>query len=200
MKARGATGIVGLGHVFKRMDNNGNKKFDRNEFMWGLRENGHTLSASEYERVFRFFDKNNDGTINYDEFLLAVRGPMDGKRVKFVKMAFDKLDKDGSGLVTVSDLCGTYDTSQHPDKINGTKTEAQILKEFMYQWDSNKDGTVTFEEFCDYYASVSASIDRDDYFELMMRNAWHLAGGEGQCENTTIKRELVIGPDGEQSV
>lgn len=124
MKARGATGIVGLGHVFRRMDNNGNKKFDRTEFMWGLRENGHKLTASEYERVFRYFDKNNDGVINYDEFLLAIRGPMNEKRLVFVKMAFEKLDKDGSGIVTVSDLTGVYDTSQHPDKISGRKTEA----------------------------------------------------------------------------
>ena len=38
---------------------------------------------------------------------------------------------------------------------------------------------VSHEEFVEYYKDVSASIDEDDYFELMMRNAWHIAGGEG---------------------
>jgi hypothetical protein len=47
---------------------------------------------------------------------------------------------------------------------------------------------------------VSASIDGDDYFELTIRNAWHLDGGEGACANTTIPRELVIGKDGSQKV
>jgi hypothetical protein len=47
---------------------------------------------------------------------------------------------------------------------------------------------------------VSASIDEDDYFELTIRNAWHIAGGEGKCANTTIPRELVIGADGSQKV
>ena len=48
----------------------------------------------------------------------------------------------------------------------------------------------TIEEFEDYYKDLSASIDDDDYFELMIRNAWHMEGGEGWCEETTIKRVL----------
>lgn len=38
---------------------------------------------------------------------------------------------------------------------------------------------VTPDEFVAYYNNVSASIDNDDYFELMIRNAWHISGGEG---------------------
>ena len=71
----------------------------------------------------------------------------------------------------------------------------------MTVWETHKrDGIVTIEEFEDYYKDLSASIDNDDYFELMIRNAWHLAGGEGQYENTTIKRELVTDADGHQHV
>ena len=53
-----------------------------------------------------------------------------------------------------------------------------------------KDGKVSVEEFEEYYKDISASIDQDDYFELMIRNAWHIAGGKGQYENTTIPRHL----------
>lgn len=43
-------------------------------------------------------------------------------------------------------------------------------------WDTQKaDGIVTFDEFVDYYTDVSASIDNDKYFELMMTNAWKLS-------------------------
>lgn len=56
------------------------------------------------------------------------------------------------------------------------------------------------EEFERYYSNVSASIDDDDYFELMMRNAWHISGGEGWAANTTCKRVLVTHSDGTQSV
>lgn len=33
---------------------------------------------------------------------------------------------------------------------------------------------VTTEEFMNYYAGVSASIDTDVYFIIMMKNAWKL--------------------------
>lgn len=43
-------------------------------------------------------------------------------------------------------------------------------------------------------------IDSDNYFELMIRNAWHISGGTGQCANTTCRRVLVIHFDGHQTV
>ena len=71
----------------------------------------------------------------------------------------------------------------------------------MKQWETDKvDGIVTLDEFIEYYRNVSPSIDRDDYFELMMRNAWHLPGGVGAGENTTCRRIMVKQRDGSQSV
>ena len=38
------------------------------------------------------------------------------------------------------------------------------------------DHIITKDEWVEYYNNVSASIDRDDYFALMMNNAWNLDG------------------------
>jgi len=78
-------------------------------------------------------------------------------------------------LVKLDDIAQIYDASAHPDVIDGKKTPEDVFREFMSQWDTQeKDGIVTFDEFCDYYRDVSSSIDRDDYFALMMKNAWKL--------------------------
>lgn len=45
--------------------------------------------------------------------------------------------------------------------------------EFMSLWDTQeKDGIVTFEEFCQYYSDISASCETDEEFEAIMQNAW----------------------------
>jgi len=59
--------------------------------------------------------------------------------------------------------------------LTGKKTKEQALRDFMTLWDTqDKDGIVTFAEFCDYYGDVSASIDDDNYFAEMMKAAWKL--------------------------
>jgi hypothetical protein len=38
------------------------------------------------------------------------------------------------------------------------------------------DGRITLDEFIEYYTNISASIDNDEYFALMMNNSWNLTG------------------------
>lgn len=59
---------------------------------------------------------------------------------------------------------------------------------------------VTRGEFLDYYKDISASITDDDYFELMIRNAWRIMGGAGTAGNTANTRVLVVHKDGSQEV
>jgi calcyphosin len=117
-------------------------------------------------------------------------------------MAFQRFDKDGNGIIDIQDVIGVYDASKHPDVISGKRTAGQILMEFIEGFDvgGEVDGKVTVSEFENYYANLSASIDDDDYFELMIRNAWHISGGEGWCANTSNRRVLVTDSSGNQRV
>jgi calcyphosin len=167
--------------VLKIMDDNGDGRLDRSELKWGLKDYGIVLSPAELEAVFSHFDRDRNGFVDRDEFLAGLRGPLSERRRALIAQAFSVLDSTGDGCVTVDDLKGRYNAKEHPEVRNGSKTEGQILAQFLQQWDSSKDGLVSAAEFEEYYCSVSASIDSDDYFELMMRN------GESQLsENATI--------------
>jgi len=108
--------------------------------------------------------------------------------------------QDGSGVVTMDDISSSYDVSQNPAVKSGKQSPNEAYTVFMNNYDGNKDGKVTLEEFMENYNWVSASIDNDDYFELMIRNAWHISGGEGWCQNTANLRVLVEHFDGGQEV
>jgi Ca2+-binding EF-hand superfamily protein len=92
-----------------------------------------------------------------------------------VMKAFHMLDKDNSGQLTVSDICGIYDVSKNPEFLEGRATKDQILTNFLNQFDGvrgNNDGVVTLEEFCDYYRDVGMSVPSDEYFVQMMESTW----------------------------
>lgn len=197
----GNNGIAEIARLFKIMDDSGDKKISRSELKYGLRDMGIPFSSGEEQVVFTFLDRDGSGTINFDEFLRALANEMNAKRLALVKLAYQKLDSTGDGLVTTEDIKNVYDVSQNPEVISGKITADEAFAKFMKQWETDKvDGIVTLDEFTEYYRNVSPSIDRDDYFELMMRNAWHLPGGVGAAANTTCRRVMVTQRDGTQSV
>uniref|UniRef100_A0A803VFZ1 Calcyphosine like n=1 Tax=Ficedula albicollis TaxID=59894 RepID=A0A803VFZ1_FICAL len=174
--AKGSAGIKGLGKVFRIIDGNNTRTLDFKEFLRGLHIYSVTIDEAEAKELFQLFDKDGSGKINFDEFILTLRPPMSNARKEVVLKAFQKLDKTGDGVITVDDLRGVYSGQHHPKYLNGDWTEDQVFRAFLDNFDSpyDRDGKVTTEEFMNYYAGVSASIDTDVYFILMMKNAWNL--------------------------
>jgi Ca2+-binding EF-hand superfamily protein len=112
----------------------------------------------------------------------AVIGEMNAFRKAFVKKAFTKLDANGNGVIEVDDIKAFYNAKQHPDVKAGKKSEQEVLSEFLDTFEMHhgmknpdeRDRRIKLNEFYEYYNNVSASIDNDQYFELMMTNAWNL--------------------------
>eukprot|EP01111_Echinosteliopsis_oligospora_P013914 TRINITY_DN511_c0_g1_i1.p1 TRINITY_DN511_c0_g1~~TRINITY_DN511_c0_g1_i1.p1 ORF type:complete len:385 (-),score=109.37 TRINITY_DN511_c0_g1_i1:72-1226(-) len=206
-RAGGATTLKGMGVQFKILDRDGTGSLDRSEMEIGLdkflRGYGVHLTKAEVDELFKLFDVDKSGTITYDEFVKGIRGCMNTFRVEMVKLAWNQLDRDRKGFVTVDDLAKVYDVSGNPLVKAGKLTPSDCLKAFMNNWhlaDKKHLDTVSLDDFIEYYDWVSSSIDRDDYFELMIRNAWHIAGGEGWSANTSNLRVLVTHMDGRQTV
>jgi len=174
---------------------------DKYEFTKAMQDYMLGFSDQEIGILFKSFDLDRSGLIEYDEFLRVIRGPMNANRKAYVAKAFAKLDRDGNGYVDINDITGVYSAKTHPDVISGKKTEQQILLEFLETFETAHnmrnntapDHIVTKEEFEEYYNNVSASIDDDDYFALMMTNAWNL-------DNKTYQKGWGGQVGGKQSV
>lgn len=172
LATRGARGLIGLQRQFKIMDDDNSKSLDKSEFNKAMQDFAVGFTPRQCGDLFDYFDVDNGGTISYDEFLRAVRGPMNMTRKKVVAQAFKKLDKDGNGWIDINDLRGVYNAKKHPDVIAGKKSEDDILKEFLQTFEMahsmrNNEApnyVVTKEEFEEYYNNVSCSIDDDMYF------------------------------------
>ncbi|XP_064626764.1 calcyphosin-like protein [Lineus longissimus] len=173
-EARGSSGIVRLGNTFRLFDDDGSKSLDFNEFKKGLRDYGVMLNEDEERSLYLKFDKDGSGKMSFDEFLNEVRGEISPHRQELIMQAFKLMDKTNDGFITKDDLKDVYNVKKHPKYLNGDWTEEQCLNEYLKSFEAtgNVDGKITFDEWKNYYAGVSASIDNDPYFDLMMRKSY----------------------------
>lgn len=111
LKKRGAMAIRGIGRVFRILDDNRNRQLDANELMWGLKDFDIHLSEEQVATLISHFDRDGSNTVSFDEFLRALRGDLNASRTGWIRQAYDKLDINKDGLVTLDDVARIYDVS-----------------------------------------------------------------------------------------
>lgn len=71
--ARGASGILGMGRAFRRIDDDNSNDLSLEEFTKGLHDTGMDLSDEEAAELFSELDSDGSGCLNMDEFIIALR-------------------------------------------------------------------------------------------------------------------------------
>lgn len=196
----GEPSMRNFSRTIRIMDRSGDGSLSQAELKSGIQRYGIDVTEKEAADLFAQLDRDGNGRVSITEFLRGVRGRMNTRRRALVKEAYAALDKNGDEAVTLAELSRIYDVSRHPSVLSKERLAADVLRDFASAWDKNGDGVVTLAEFMDYYDDVSAGIDHDDAFELMIRNVWHISGGEGWCANTTCRRVVVTLEGGNQVV
>lgn len=180
-------GIRALAHVFRVMDTDFNQALCLREFRSGLVKFELDFGKDELVTLFKHFDKDKNGQIDFREFLHELRPPMSASRVSVIQEAFNKLDCSGDGFITMDDLTDEYreNAHKHPKYQSGEWDEKEVFRSFLegFETPGEKDGIVTKDEFMNYYAAVSSTVVDDQYFDLMMRSCWKLPPRKVSKEN-----------------
>jgi hypothetical protein len=74
IRSRGIRGIIGLQKLFAIMDDDGSKNISLYEFSKACKDFKVGINEENVPLIFDLFDTNHDGTLNIDEFLMAIRG------------------------------------------------------------------------------------------------------------------------------
>jgi hypothetical protein len=70
---RSSAGIKNLTKIFKAMDRNGSGNLDVEDFRWGFIDLGFNLTQEEAKQLLEHFDKDKNGSVNFVEFLQAIK-------------------------------------------------------------------------------------------------------------------------------
>lgn len=111
----GGIGIRSLAVIFRRMDENGNKRLDFDEFTAALGECGLFTSIPNAQALMKYFDVDGDGNISYEEFMRGLREPLTERRKNMVERAFEIMDRNGCGEITVQDICEIFSVEENAD-------------------------------------------------------------------------------------
>lgn len=135
--------------LFRFLNTKGDCKLTKLELFNGLCNFKQKEEILKYlDNIFLSLDGDNNGYIEYEEFLRAC---MDKKQILTddnLHYAFNFLDKDKTKTLSVNKIMGAFVTK-------GNKILEEIFKNTIKEVDRNNDGEINYEEFKELMLNVS---------------------------------------------
>eukprot|EP00980_Cylindrotheca_fusiformis_P022242 scaffold9153_cov121-Cylindrotheca_fusiformis.AAC.6 len=127
--------IVGLKEFFNEYDTSNDGVIELHEFKAAMQKANYSEEA--IEAMFRGIDLNNNGLVQYTEFLASAIEGQSKIEEERIAEAFDQLDADSSGKISKVELLSFLGKDAHVEEID----------EILTEWDTDKDGMISFDEF-----------------------------------------------------
>ena len=137
--------VVNACKLFNQIDVNGDGKINKNELLKGLKSKikSDTLDQ-DVEQIYKNIDMDNNGYIEYEEFVRAAVSKERFINESVLRFAFRYFDKDNSGEITFDEIESVF-----KDSVADKSKVHESLKAIVQEVDTNGDGQISFKEFSD---------------------------------------------------
>lgn len=133
-----------LKKIFESADANGNGAIEVKELVSLIRAAGHTITRVEAEGLIKEFDKNENGTLEFQEFVNMMNSFLSkgGHQPQSEKeKIFHLLDQNKDGVISFSELKAVVN-----DILKEGLSDDE-LHQMLKEADTDNDGVINFEEF-----------------------------------------------------
>ena len=135
--------VINACKLFNQIDLNGDGKITEHELYKGLctKIKSDTLEE-DVRNIYQKLDMDDDGYIEYEEFVRAAVSKEKFMGDNVLKFAFRFFDKDNSGKIDFDEIEKVFKKS-----VTDKDHVEEALNKIIYEADLNRDGKISFEEF-----------------------------------------------------
>jgi calcium-dependent protein kinase len=136
-----------LREAFKEFDENKDGRLTKDELIKGLSKvTSPNEAKTEVERIINLIDTDNNGFIEYEEFISASINKKLVLTEENLLNAFQLFDKDRCGQITISTLKQVLGHDSNVSEL--------VWKDMVDKIDKNGDGVISYKEFKDMMKEV----------------------------------------------
>jgi Ca2+-binding EF-hand superfamily protein len=165
------------------MDDNNDGRLSWQEFNKSMKDLKVAIAEADLLQLFLALTGAKSNLLIIDQFMNKFVGQMSITRRALVEMAFESIDLDKDGRITINELKGSFSGKGHPDVRANLRSQDEVRGEFIESFEAHHSSTnskrsiyISKEEFSDYYNNLSCMIAEDDYFEGILKSSWKLTG------------------------
>lgn len=147
------------------------------------------LSAEQISSFCAMFDMNSSGNVAVHELLLALReGGMSDTRKQTVRALFNRLVDSDEPRVNLDTLREVYEPKHHLTILSKHCSSQENWEQLdkLFNYSTNPDGHLSWEEFQAFYVGVSQLYKDNDAFQALISQTFTLPETATGDETTSV--------------
>ena len=157
-----------LRKIFLQLDKSKDGFLSLEEIKEGMKSIQHSFQSvlgkdPNWEEVFNSIDRNDDGKVDFAEFIEGASNRMKLLNEENLKIAFEVLDENKDGTIVAEEFRKQFSNGQYiQEELKEQKINEKFWTDIIEEADSDNDGSINYKEFKKHMMDL---IKKGKYFE-----------------------------------